>query len=150
MIREIRDRKITRDDVYAKYFSLCDVKDRNITEDFAKDIQEAEEIFKGKTKINIFIRGKVFTQSVGQSEGMRYFTFVDEEYSIDKENLEKVLMTIDRFSIFMNAITPEEAIIVTEPIIVTGEGKDIFFSKIENEFVSRKIVASASIMINVE
>ena len=144
MIREIRDRKITRDDVYAKYFSLCDVKDRNITEDFAKDIQEAEEIFKGKTKINIFIRGKVFTQSVGQSEGMRYFTFVDEEYSIDKENLEKVLMTIDRFSVFMNAITPEEA------IIVTGEGKDIFFSKIENEFVSRKIVASASIMINVE
>lgn len=145
MIREIRDRKITRDDVYAKYFSLCDLKDRNITEDFAEDIQEAEEIFKGRTKINIFIRGKVFTQSVGQSEGMRYFTFVDEEYSIDKENLEKVLMTIDKFSVFMNAITPEEP-----TVVVTGEGKDIFFSKIENEFVSRKIVASASIMINVE
>ena len=145
MIREIRDRKITRDDVYAKYFSLCDVKDRNITEDFAKDIQEAEEIFKGKTKINIFIRGKVFTQSVGQSEGMRYFTFVDEEYSINKENLEKVLMTIDKFSVFMNAITLEES-----TLVVTGEEKDVFFSKIENEFVSRKIVASASIMINVE
>lgn len=141
MIRELRDRKITREDVYAKYFSLCDLKDRNITEDFAEDIQEAEELFKGKTKMCVFIRGNVFTQSAG----MRYFTFVDEEYSVSKEDLEKALMAIDKFSVFMNAITPE-----TPTVVITGEEKDIFFSKIENEFVSRKIVASASIMINVE
>lgn len=141
MIREIRDREITKEDVYAKYFTLCNATDISVSENFAKSIQEAEELFKGKTKILIFIRGTVFTQN-GR---MRYFTFVDEEYSINKENLEKVLMTIDKFSVFMNAITPEES-----TLVVTGEEKDVFFSKIENEFVSRKIVASANIMINVE
>ena len=141
MIRELRDRKITREDVYAKYFSLCNATDISVSENFAKSIREAKELFEGKTKILVFIRGSVFTQSAG----MRYFTFVDEEYSISKEDLEKALMAIDKFSVFMNAITPE-----TPTVVVTGEEKDIFFSKIENEFVSRKIVASASIMINVE
>ena len=141
MIREIRDREITKEDVYAKYFTLCNATDISVSENFAKSIREAKELFEGKTKILIFIRGSVFTQN-GR---MRYFTFVDEEYSINKENLEKVLMTIDKFSVFMNAITLEES-----TLVATGEEKDVFFSKIENEFVSRKIVASANIMINVE
>lgn len=85
MIREIRDSKITRKEVYAKYFSLLeDQESRNMTETFAKDIIKAKEIFDGKKVMNLLIKGSVFTPN----GSMKYFTFVDEMYNIDRRGLE--------------------------------------------------------------
>lgn len=141
MIREIRDKKITRKDIYAKYFSLCDTGDC-ITEDFARDIQEAKEIFSNKNKVNILIRGNVFTPS----GDLKYFTFVDEIYSVDKNGLEKALIAIDKFNAFMNPISSDENATTT----ILEDTQLIFFSEVEQEFVSKKIVANAKIIIVVE
>lgn len=141
MIREIRDSKITRKEIYAKYFSVLEDQDsRNMSAEFAKDIEVAEEIFDGKKKLNLLIKGNVFT--IGG--GMRYFTFIDEEFDIDKCGLEKALLTIDTFRRFMDSVVPEKVVEVAD------ERDNVFFSKVEQEFVARQIVANAKIIINVE
>lgn len=141
MIREIRDKKITRKDIYAKYFSLCDTGDC-ITEDFARDIQEAKEIFSNKNKVNVLIRGNVFAPN----GDLKYFTFVDEIYSVDKNGLEKALIAIDKFNAFMNPISSDENATTT----ILEDTQLIFFSEVEQEFVSKRIVANAKIIIVVE
>ena len=141
MIREIRDKKITRKDIYAKYFSLCDTGEC-ITEDFAKDIQEAKEIFSNKSKVNVLIRGNVFTPS-GE---LKYFTFVDEVYSVDKTGLEKALIAIDKFNAFMNPICTDS----NTTTVILEDKQNVFFSEVEQEFVSKKIVANARVIIVVE
>lgn len=141
MIREIRDSKITRKEVYAKYFSLLeDQESRNMTETFAKDIIKAKEIFDGKKVMNLLIKGSVFTPN----GSMKYFTFVDEMYNIDRRGLENALTAIDKFGIFMDAILPEKV------VEIAGQDNTIFFSEPEQEFVARKIVANALIIINIE
>ena len=132
MIREIRDKKITRKDIYAKYFSLCDTGEC-ITEDFAKDIQEAKEIFSNKSKVNVLIRGNVFTPN-GE---LKYFTFVDEVYSVDKTGLEKALIAIDKFNAFMNPICTD----TNTTTVILEDKQNVFFSEVEQEFVSKKIDA---------
>ena len=130
MIRDKIERKITRNDVYAKYFSLCDTND-GISEEFNKQINQANLTFQGRHKIRILIRGSVFETKENRS----YFTFLDKEFNIDRESFEEALVTLDNFSTFLEGKI---------------ENDGLFFSEPEQRFVSRKVVADAEIYIDVE
>lgn len=132
MIREIRDDKITRDDVYARYFDLTGTDSVAMTEEFREKINRARELFGNKQKINVLIRGAIF----GIDRNLTYYTFVDETFSTDKFGLEEALSKIDNFGVF--AFSKDE----TE--------NNMFFSVPEQSYVSNKIVASAQISITLE
>lgn len=132
MIRELRNDKITREDIYAKYFDLCDENTVGITEEFSKKINRAREIFGGKKQINIVIRGSIF----GVGKEISHFTFVDEVYPIDRDGLQATLEVLDGFGKFI--------------FDKTDISNDLFFSNPEQSYVSKKVIANAEVSIYVE
>lgn len=131
MIREIREEKIGREEVYAKYFSLTDSPD-SMTEDFYKTIEKAKRLFGNSKKMVVLIRGQIFTQD----GNLNYCTFLDKEYNVDKLGLEDAIRDIDLFSCFMNNENPEN--------------RRLYFSVPEQQYIAQRIVANAKIIINVE
>lgn len=131
MIREIREEKIGRDEVYAKYFSVSDSTD-NITEDFYKKVEKAKRLFGNSKKMVVLIRGQLFTQD----GNLKYCTFLDKEYNIDKFGLEDALRDMDLFNGFMSNENPAN--------------KRLYFSEPEQQYISQRIVANAKIIIDVE
>lgn len=150
-LREKRDEVITREDIFAKYFSLLEDNDsRSITEEFANKIEKAKKIFEGIKKLRIFVRGEVFTIN----GGTKYFTFIDEEFDVNKSGLEDALKALDNFNLFMNSITIDYtqglSSLMRATVDSANDKNSIFFSNIERKYVSRQIVASAELIINVE
>ena len=126
MLKEPRNKIITREEVYAKYFSLLeDFEKRNITEDFAKKINEVKEIFNEKKELELMIRGAISFNK----DDKKLFTFLNKTYNITKEGLVECLVDLDKFSDF------------------TQRNNAIYFSQIENEFVNQSRVLNAHIFI---
>ena len=62
MIKEPRNRELTREDVYAEYFSrLADQEHRCVDSVFYDRMKEVNGIFKGKTQLELMIKGTVYT-----------------------------------------------------------------------------------------
>lgn len=124
MLKEPRNKIITREDIYARYFSLLEnIEERSITEDFAKKINEVKIQFKDKKEIEIMIRGTILFNQ----EDKKLFTFLNKTYNITKEGLEECLIDLDKFFAF------------------TKDKDVIYFSEIENEFVNQSRVLNAHI-----
>jgi hypothetical protein len=127
MLKEPRNRELTREDVYAEYYSrLANQEGRSVDDTFAKKMSEVNEYFKGKTQLELMIRGTVYFDK----DYKKLFTFLNKTYNIERGNgdeLVNCLRDLDRFKEFMN-----------------GENIN-FFSEIENEYVNYTRVLNARI-----
>ena len=132
MIREIREEKIRRNEVYAKYFSLVEHPDCKMDAKFYEEVERAKRLFGNSKKMVVLIRGQIFTQD----GNLNYCTFLDNEYDVNKFGLEDALRDIDLFNAFMSNENPEN--------------KRAYFSVPEQQYISQRIVASAKLIINVE
>lgn len=127
MIKEQRNRELTREDVFAEYFSRKAEKNTNITEDFANHIKEVEGFFAEKKELEVLIKGNIYFDR----DFKKMFTFLNKTYNIEGkdnwEGLEECLRDLDTFKVFMD-----------------GE-KNNYFSSIENEYVNYTRVLNAKI-----
>lgn len=134
MLKEPRLRELSRDDVYAEYFSrLADQENRKVDEVFYEKMKEVNEIFRGKTKLEVMIKGTVEFDRNFQ----KLFTFLNKTYDLTApdstqkilDGLEQCLRDLDFFKAFMNG----------EPIN--------YFSEIENEYVNYTRVLNAKVFM---
>lgn len=128
MIQEPKNRELTREDVFAEYVSRTSTGCEHFTDDFHKKMKEANELFKGKKKLEVMIKGTVQFDKGYE----KLFTFFDNtydvEYSDEKDDqLPNVLHALDDFKAFM-----------------CGERVN-YFSEIENEYVNYRRVLNAHI-----
>ena len=122
MIKEPRNRDLTREDVYAEYFSrLADQEHRCVDSVFYDRMKEVNGIFKGKTQLELMIKGTY----------KKLFTFINKTYNIGTgtEGLEQCLRDLDFFQVFMSG----------DPIN--------YFSEIENEYINYTRVLNAHIFM---
>lgn len=128
MIKEPRNRELTREDVYAEYFSrLADQEHRCVDSVFYDKMKEVNGIFKGKTQLELMIKGTVYFDK----DYKKLFTFINKTYNIGTgtEGLEQCLRDLDFFKVFMNG----------DPIN--------YFSEIENEYINYTRVLNAHIFM---
>ena len=79
MIKEPRNRELTREDVYAEYFSrLADQEHRCVDSVFYDKMKEVNGIFKGKTQLELMIKGTVYFDK----DYKKLFTFINKTYNI--------------------------------------------------------------------
>lgn len=131
MIKEPRNRELNREDVYAEYFRRQMKGTEHITEEFHKHITEVAKYFKGKTTLELMIKGNIMFEK----EYQKMFTFLNKTYKLTEvgsieeinEGLEECLVDLDKFKAFMHG----------EPIN--------WFSEIENEYVNYSRVLNAKI-----
>ena len=128
MIKEPRNRELTREDVYAEYFSrLADQEHRCVDSVFYDRMKEVNGIFKGNTQLELMIKGTVYFDK----DYKKLFTFINKTYNIGTgtEGLEQCLRDLDFFQVFMSG----------DPIN--------YFSEIENEYINYTRVLNAHIFM---
>lgn len=130
MIKEPRNLELTREDIFAEYFSRKTEGDLSGTTDaFEKKVRETKKLFADKTELEVLIKGNIYFDK----NFKKMFTFLNKTYDIsDKKNwsvFEECLRDLDDFKVFMN-----------------GE-KINYFSEIENEYVNYTRVLNAKVFI---
>ena len=127
MIKEPRNRELTREDVYTEYLSRAITDKQGMTEDAYRKMEEVKEFFQNKTKLEVMIKGTVYFDK----DFKKLFTFMDKTYDITSgtNGLEDCLTDLDYFNIFMK-----------------GEVIN-YFSEIENEYINYTRVLNAHIFM---
>lgn len=127
MIKEPRNRELTREDIYTEYLSRAVTDKQGMTEDTYKKMEEVKEFFQGKTKLELMIKGTVYFDK----DFKKLFTFINKTYDITSGTigLEDCLTDLDYFSIFMKGETIN------------------YFSEIENEYINYTRVLNAHIFM---
>lgn len=133
MIKDFKPQEITREEIYAEYFARQMTGGEHITEDFARKIEKVRPLFKGKTEMEILIRGTILFDK----DYTKLFTFMNKTYKIGdkdstelpKEGLEEAIQDLDLFNCFM-------------------KGSQInWYSTVESEYVNYTRVLNAYIQI---
>ena len=133
MIKEPRLRELNRNDVYAEYFRRTQTESGGLTEEFRQHMDEVAEFFRGKTTLEVMIKGNTLLGKDYQ----KMFTFLNKTYKLTKDDstelsadgLEECLLDLDSFKAFMGG----------EPIC--------WFSEIENEYINYTRVLNAHILM---
>ena len=90
MIKEPRNRELTREDVYAEYFSrLADQEHRCVDSVFYDRMKEVNGIFKGKTQLELMIKGAVYFDK----DYKKFKHVIPQELDATKENVERIYNT---------------------------------------------------------
>lgn len=133
MIKDFKEEEITREDIYAELFARQMDGDVHITESFAKKINKVRPLFRGKTEMEVLIRGTILFDK----DYTKLFTFLNKTYTIGEkdstlqpiEDLSECIRDLDLFDGFMKG------------------GMINWFSQIENEYVNYTRVLNAYIQI---
>lgn len=130
MIREPRNKELTRNELYDEYFrrDVMSDKVKGILPDAIQRMEENKKYFEGKKTLEIMIKGTVNFDK----DYKKLFTFLDKSYNIEEgenDELVNALRDLDDFKAFMGG----------EPIN--------YFSEIENEYINYTRVLNAHIFM---
>lgn len=130
MIREPRNKELTRNELYDEYFrrDVMSDKVKGILPDAIQRMEENKKYFEGKKTLEIMIKGTVNFDK----DYKKLFTFLDKNYNIEEgenDELVNALRDLDDFKAFMGG----------EPIN--------YFSEIENEYINYTRVLNAHIFM---
>lgn len=130
MIREPRNKELTRNELYDEYFrrDVMSDKVKGIRPDAIQRMEENKKYFEGKKTLEIMIKGTVYFDK----DFKKLFTFLDKSYNIEEgenDELVNALRDLDNFKTFMNG----------EPVN--------YFSEIENEYINYTRVLNAHIFM---
>lgn len=130
MIREPRNKELTRNELYDEYFrrDVMSDKVKGIRPDAIQRMEENKKYFEGKKTLEIMIKGTVYFDK----DFKKLFTFLDKSYNIEEgenDELVNALRDLDNFKTFMNG----------EPVN--------YFSEVENEYINYTRVLNAHIFM---
>lgn len=130
MIREPRNKELTRDELYDEYFrrDVLSEKTVGVAPEAIKRMEENKKFFEGKKTLEIMIKGTVYFDR----DFKKLFTFLDKSYNIEEGNNDEIINAIndlDNFKAFMGG----------EPVN--------YFSQVENEYVNYTRVLNAHIFM---
>lgn len=130
MIREPRNKELTRNELYDEYFrrDVMSDKVKGIRPDAIQRMEENKKYFERKKTLEIMIKGTVYFDK----DFKKLFTFLDKSYNIEEgenDELVNALRDLDNFKTFMNG----------EPVN--------YFSEVENEYINYTRVLNAHIFM---